>query len=245
VAPSFVVLFFGTEMLLVLRRRWLEAGLTAAVTGAFIVPWTPALLEALRTILGKGGQGNYFHPLTEWIPHVSFYTVGPAFTLLLVGLGAAVLYARSRALWRIAAGWTAAPRRLLRLELSGARPLLWCHLCLLLLYAATFVWSRNRVTRPAIPMMLAGLGLVLVGVRTLPSLRAWLGRTRATLIGLGFVAVAWSVLTYQLLFAFDGGKTFAHHGSRLEYFNYPLRIRSLTGPDDDHTCLDVCPYDQR
>ena len=245
VAPTFVVLLLCTEGVLVLRRRWLEAGLSTAVIGAFLVPWVPPVIEAVRTTLGKGEQMNYFHPLAEWIPHVFFYTVGPSFTVLLLGLGAAVVVELSRAVWRRFPPSLGAARRFLRIELSGVRPLLWCHGFLLFLYAATFVWSRNRVTRPAIPMMLAALGIVLLGVRAFPSLRGWLRRAPAKLIGLGLVAVAWSVLAYQLLFAFDGGKTYAHHGSRLEYFNYPLRIRPLTGPEDDHTCLDICPYDKR
>ena len=233
------------------RHGWLGRGSALAYTGCrgqsklSMVPWMPAVQEALRVTLGKGGQSNYFHPLAEWIPHVSLYTVGPAFTILLLGLGAAVVHERSRTLARLLVAGRDPARRCLRVELSGARPLFWCHLFLLLLYAATFVWSRNRVTRPAIPMMLAAFGLVLVGARTLPSLRRWLAQTPAKLIGLGLTVVAWAVLTYQLMFAFDGGKTYGHHGSRLEYFNYPLRIRPLTGPDDSHVCSEVCPYDQR
>ena len=94
-------------------------------------------------------------------------------------------------------------------------------------------------------MMLAALGAVLIGVRGLPYLRRWLQGSSAKLIALALVALSWAVLVYQLLFAFDGGKTYAHAALRLEYFNYPLRIRKLTDDSDSHVCLDVCPYDKR
>jgi len=242
-APSFIVLFFIVEVVLLLRKRWLEAIVLDLVTGAFIVPWAPALVEALKVTLSKGGASQYFHSLTEWFPHVAFYTIGPALTVLLLSLGAIVIYQRSRTLARLVIRST--PVQLVRAELSGVRPLFWGHLFLLVFYFAFLVWSRNRVTRPAVPIMLAGLGLILIGIRTLPYLRAWLLRTPARLIALALIVLSWSVLAYQLVFAFDGGKLYAHHGFRLEYFNYPLRLRQLKDASDSYICVDLCIYDKR
>jgi hypothetical protein len=244
-APSFLGLVGITEFILLIRRRWLDAGILALVLGAFAVPFAPALVEALKVTLSKGGQSNYFHSVQEWIPHVSFYTVGPAMTILLTVLGVVVVLQRFRILASLVARFASTPGRILRAELSGVRPLLWGHLFLLLVYIAFFLWSRNRVTRPAVPMMLAALGLVLIGVRTLPALRAWLSKTPAKVMALGLFGVAWAVLTYQLWFAFEGGKTYAHHGARLEYFNYPLRLRELKDESDTYICIDVCIYDKQ
>jgi len=244
-APSFIVLFLCTELVLLFRKRRLEAGVVATVTGTFMVPWLPAIVEALQVMLSKGGQSRYFHSLAEWIPHVAFYAVGPSFTIVLLALGVVVLVQRSRGLVQLLPASKVSVRRFLRAELSGVRPLVWSHLFLFAFYAAGFVWSRNRVTRPAVPMMLAGLGLVLIGIRSLPSLRAWLQRTPVKLVALALIAMSWSVLTYQLWFAFEGGKTYAHHGYRLEYFNYPLHLRPLKDPSDRHICFDGCPYDSR
>ena len=243
-APSFIVLVIITEVVLLLRRRWLEAIIIEHVTGAFIVPWAPALIEALKVTLSKGGQTQYFHALSEWFPHVAFYTAGPALSIFLVGLAVVVVYQCSCRLARPLASLAAGPGRLLRAELSGLRPLVWGHVFLLMFYLAFLVWSRNRVTRPAVPIMLAGTGLILLGARTLPKLRAWMLGTPAKLIALVLIASSWSVLTYQLVFAFEGGKIYAHHGFRLEYFNYPLRLRALKDAQDSYICVDQCIYDK-
>src|SRR5206468_268412 len=145
-----LVIVFAILIGLLARRRWLEVSVATLVLGAFAVPWVPALVAALRTTLGKGGESLYFHTMREWVPHVAFYTVGPALLALLALLGA-----------------------------------------------------------------------------------------------LALVGVSWAVLTYQLLFAFEGGKTYAHASYRLEYFNYPLRLRQLRADGDSYTCVDVCPYDSK
>ena len=62
---------------------------------------------------------------------------------------------------------------------------------------------------------------------------------------MGLVSLSWCVLLWQLLVAFDGGKTYAHAGFRLEYFNYPLHLRKLDGPNDNYICYEPCPYDRR
>jgi hypothetical protein len=241
-APTFMVLLACTIGVLLLRRRWLESAILTQIIGAFLVPWLPAFVDAMKVMLSKGDQSNYFHPMTEWIPHVWFYSIGPSLTLVLIVLVAVVVYQRAGGLFRHFPG---SAFRFVQRELSGSRPLVWGHLFLLLFYVAALVWSRNRVTRPAVPIMLVALGLVLVGIRTLPSLCERLQRTTVKMIALVLIAGSWSVLVYQLWFAFDGGKTYGHHGSRLEYFNYPLHIRPLTSPSDNHVCLDVCPYDKR
>ena len=45
---------------------------------------------------------------------------------------------------------------------------------------------------------------------------------------------SWAFMIYALLFAFDGGKSYRLHPFPLEYYNHPLYLRSLNGPDDMH-----------
>lgn len=244
-APSFVVIVAATLVALGARRRWLELTITTLVTAAFVIPWLPALVTALKMTLTKGADQSYFHPLREWIPHVALHTVGPALLAVLAGLGAAVAYHRIRLLVSSLGDATLSLGERLRAQLAGARPLFWCHLFLFVLYAAGIVWTRNRVTRPAIMLMLAAVGFVLIGVQTVPALRRWLHGGMAKVVALGLVALSWTVLGYQLMFAFEGGKTYAHASYRLEYFNYPLRLRALKESGDSYTCGDVCPYDAK
>jgi hypothetical protein len=187
---------------------------------------------------------EYFHAMSEWIPHVTFYSVGPSLTIVLTVLLAVV----------VVQGWRRAINQLrdsrttvgmvLRQQLSGLRIAAWAHWALMGFYLAGILWTRNRVTRPAIMPMCAALGIVLIGFRAHPLRRLWLRDTRIKWTAVGLVSLSWCVLLFQLLVAFDGGKTYAHGGYRLEYFNYPLHLRTLAGPDDNYICGDHCPYDR-
>jgi Dolichyl-phosphate-mannose-protein mannosyltransferase. len=244
-APTFMVMVGATLFGLLVRKRWREAEVVALVTTAFVIPWLPSLLEAIEATIRKGGQSEYFHTMSEWIPHVAFYTVGPSLTFALTALLAVV----------VVQGWRRAIDQLtdvrttvggvLRNQLSGLRIAAWAHWALMGFYVAGILWTRNRVTRPAIMPMFAALGIVLIGFRAHPLRRRWLRDARIKWTAVGLIAISWCVLLFQLLVAFDGGKTYAHAGFRLEYFNYPLHLRKLNGPDDNYICNDQCPYDRR
>ena len=243
-APTFVVLVGATLLGLVVQKRWRETLVVLLVTTAFVFPWLPSVIEAIRATLGKGGHLEYFHPMSEWIPHVTFYSVGPSLTFVLAVLVVVVAVQ----------GWRRAIRRLsetrmsvgavVRGQLSGLRIAAWAQWALLGFYLAGILWTRNRVTRPAIMPMGAALGIVLIGFRAEPWRRQWLADARIKWAAMGLVVLSWCVLLFQLLVAFDGGKTYAHAGFRLEYFNYPLHLRELAGPDDSYVCGDHCLYDR-
>jgi len=244
-APTFMVMVGAVLLGLLVRKRWREAEATVLVTTAFVIPWYPSLLEALQATLKKGGESAYFHTMAEWIPHVSFYTVGPSLTFVLAALLAVVVYQGARrAIERLSDPRTT-PGELLRSQLSGLRLAGWAHWALMGFYVAGILWTRNRVTRPAIMPMFAALGIVLIGFRAHPLRRRWLRDARIKWVAVGLVSLSWCVLLWQLLVAFDGGKTYAHAGFRLEYFNYPLHLRKLDGPNDNYVCYDPCPYDRR
>jgi hypothetical protein len=243
-APTFVVMVGTTLFGLAVRKRWRETVVMVLVTTAFVVPWLPSVIEAIRATLKKGGQQEYFHPMSEWFPHVTFYSVGPSLTFVLTVLLAVV----------VVQGWRAAIKQLtdarttvgmvLRNQLSGLHIAAWAHWALLGFYVSGILWTRNRVTRPAIMPMCAALGIVLIGFRAHPVRRRWLLDAKIKWTAVGLVLLSWCVLLFQLLVAFDRGKTYAHAGYRLEYFNYPLHLRTLNGPDDNYVCGDHCPYDR-
>jgi hypothetical protein len=244
-APTFLVLVAATLVGLLVAKRWREAVAAALVLSAFIIPWLPSLLEALKDTFAKGGQSAYFHPFSEWIPHVAFYAVGPSLTFVLVALLAVLAYQGWRRAIHRSAYLCTDLGRVLRHELSGLRIATWAHWALMGLYLTGIIWTRNRVTRPAIMPMMVGLGIVLIGFRADPARRRWLANASIKWTAVGLVSLSWVVLLFQLLVAFDGGKTYAHAGFRLEYFNYPLHLRKLQGPDDNWICTDNCPYDRR
>jgi hypothetical protein len=244
VTPSYTAIFTGMLVGLVALRRWQEGVVAALVTIVFVVPWAPSFVEALKETLGKGGQDAYFHSMSEWIPHVALYTVGPAFSLALaLLLGRVVLDGWRKTIARVCAPGASAAK-LLQEELSGLHALSWAHWAAMAFYVAGILWTRNRVTRPAILPMVTAIGIVLIWLRADAPRRRWLTLAWTRWTAAGLIVLSWCVLLWQLLVAFDGGRTYAHAGFRLEYFNYPLHLRKLNGPDDNYICIDPCPYDQ-
>lgn len=109
---------------------------------------------------------------------------------------------------------------------------------------AAILSAQNRITRPAILPMMTALGIILIWFRTDAAWRGELTKVWSRWILVGLVGLSWCVLLWQLLLAFDRGRIYAHAAFRLEYFNYPLHLRELAGPDDSHTCDEPCPYDR-
>ncbi len=246
-APSYAVILLAVVSSLLAQRRLAEAATFAAVIACFVVPLAVPLGSALRVTLAKADVTSYFHPLWQWVPHVALFVVGPSLALVFLALLAAVAGRvvrsgrRGRLRRRLSAH--AVCRRVRRELRSGLGALYWSHWLLLALYVAGIVWSRNRSVRAAIMPMLVLSSLLLLYLRRHPSSRRWLCTAQARVAALGLIACSWSVLTYQLFVAFDGGRTYAHAAYRLEYFNYPLRIRPLE-KGGDHVCYDPCPYDR-
>ena len=240
-APSFFLIVGATVLGLVLQGRRPEAAAFASVTACFVVPLASPLAASLSSSLQKSGVREYFHPLGEWLAHVSIHTVGPALGLALIALVAAVVPASIRAP-RDDGGASGTGR--LRRELEGLRSLYWAHLILLAFYLGAVLWLRNRISRAALMPMITAAGLALIGLRLSPRIRRALSTNPARMATLALLAVSWSVLLYQLLVAFQGGKTYAHAAFRLEYYNHPLHLRPLRGPEDTYACFEVCPYDE-
>jgi hypothetical protein len=245
-APSYAVILVVVVASLLAQRRLAEAAAFVAVIACFLVPLVGPLVSALRMTLAKSGVPSYFHPLWEWVPHVAVFVVGPSLTLvflaLLVTVGGRVVHLVLRGRLRRPLSAKAACVRLRRELRSGVGALYWSQWLLLALYVVGIVWSLNRSVRAAILPMLVTFSLLLLYLRRHPSSRRWLCTAQARVVALCLLACSWSVLAYQLFFAFDGGRTYAHAAYRLEYFNYPLRLRTPE-KSGDHVCYDTCPYD--
>ena len=246
-APSYGVILLVVVTSLLAQKRLAEAATFAAVIACFVVPLAVPLGSALRVTLAKADVSSYFHPLWQWVPHVVAFVVGPSLTLaflaLLAAVGGRVVHSVRRGRLRRRLSANAVCLRLWRELRSGVGALYWSHWLLLALYVVGIVWSRNRSVRAAILPMLVTFNLLLLYLRRYPSSRRWLRTAQARVAALSLVACSWSVLAYQLFIAFDGGRTYAHAAYRLEYFNYPLRIRPLE-KGGDHVCFDTCPYDR-
>ncbi|HEY7515825.1 MAG TPA: hypothetical protein VIC87_15160, partial [Vicinamibacteria bacterium] len=240
-SPSLFAIAGATVVGLVARRRYREAAAFASVLSCFLAPLAAPLASSLRVTIAKGGHGEYYHPFREWIPHVVLHTVGPALTLVLVLIGGAVGRQALGAVARRSPEEGGSAWERFRQEASGLRALLWAHVLLMLLYVGGIIWMPNRISRPAIPPMLAALGFVLIGTRLFPPIQETLRTPKARVAALALVAGAWMVLAYQLLIAFDGGRTYAHAAYRLEYYNHPLKLPKRRPAE--YVCYDTCPYD--
>jgi len=233
---------------LLAQGRLREAATFATVIACFLVPLAAPLGSALVAILDKAGVSLYFHPLRRWVPHVAAFVVGPPLALVFLALYAAAARRAGRAVARrgprLRASVTGLGARVLTELRSGLGALYWAHWLLLSLYVVAIVWSRNRAARGAIMPMLVTLGLLFLYLRRYPSSRRGLRTARARVAALCLIGCSWGVLATQLFVAFEGGRTYAHAAFRLEYFNYPLRLRPLESPGD-HVCFDDCPYDER
>jgi hypothetical protein len=245
VFPTYAVLVVLMVAALFAQRRLAEAAVVSAVTAAFVIPLAGPLAQAIRITVAKSEVALYFHPLSRFLPHVALYVLGPSLALLFLAFFAAAAWLFLRRL----AGGRPSPAlarvlvsRAARALRSGTGALSFGHWVLLGLYAAAIVASRNRSVRTAVPPLLAALGALLLFLRRHPGVRRGLLTTRARLVTLALLGSAWGLLGYQLFFAFDGGRTWAHAAYRLEYFNYPLGIRVPERPGD-HVCYRDCPYD--
>jgi hypothetical protein len=226
--PTLVILSGTVVVGLLWQRRW-------ACLGGFLaafVPYAVAIGMALGIILRSAipraqVDAGFFHPFSEWIPFTVRYSAG--ITLCLAILVLLALAARdATARWRAVSG----PDRLRRFvgPIGGRHILTLGLIGLTLVYVALVVWIRMRGVRASIPIVvsLAPLALVL-GYILVDDSRRLLDWCAPAL-----VVCAWSVLLYQLLFAFHHGTTFAHHPANLEYYNHPLHLRALRTPNDMH-----------
>ncbi|MBE9117809.1 hypothetical protein IQ249_18070 [Lusitaniella coriacea LEGE 07157] len=221
--PSYFILSFCTVLALLWERRWVAAGFVFAILSGYNITMLYGWKILFRVISQKTTQVEYFHPMPEWIPHIILYAVGSALTILMVvGIGAI--------LWRL----FQLNQTSLKTRLTGLHIFWMGHLVLIPIYIAAILITDNRPVRAAIPLMMSLLTTILVGLRVVNLPQRWLNFPQTQAFFIGLIALSWVILSHQLFIAFDGGATYAHHATNLEYYNHPLRLRPLEDSNDMH-----------
>lgn len=191
----------------------------------FIIPVLPYLWvmfnllpQVIEGILWKGSMTANYHPLSAWLQHSFLYSLGPALSIIMI---LAILdYIRKkigfqhigfRTVWN---EMKTSPERVMALAYGATA----------MMYFVGILVSINMQARMVIPPVIC-------------LLIAWLSARRARMKGSQIdtrwywlfsclFPVAAAVLTYTLIFQFDGA-TYTHHWSNLEFYNYPLNLRQL------------------
>ena len=233
--PYAMMIYACVGLGLLRERRWAACAVFMAVILPYFSAFTQTLLFLAARVRHKLAEDQYFHSLSEWIPRAFTYAAGPALSLFLLVATPAVLILIALAAWSFAESEERGNLlRALQTNVRGIHILLAGHAALFAAYCVSFVFSQNRVIRPAILHTITAVCVTLIGFQVFRK-PLWPGWRRARLTMIPLMLLSWCVLLYQLLFAFDGGRTYVVYPDDMEYYNYPLGIRTLHGPYDSHT----------
>jgi hypothetical protein len=243
--PSLFVISASIVLGLLWDKRRVAAITFISVLLPFLIAISNPLYICFKNLASKSVQLQYFHPLGKWTFHVFLYVMGPAMTLLLIPLLVFIPYHIFKNVFRLAKDHPSTLLYQIKQNITGIHFLLAGHGLLIVLYGTAIALSTNRVVRPAIPLMISILGFVLIGIYSIPPIKALILTPPIKLFALSLIVLSWAVLSYQLFFAFEGGKTYAHHAFNLEFYNYPLHLRPLRDSNDTYICGEkgiICPY---
>jgi hypothetical protein len=105
----------------------------------------------------------------------------------------------------------------------------------LIFYSLSILISDSRQARAGILIMFPLLNFILISIKVFEVPSDIFRHKRIQLLSIFLILTSWSITYYDLLIAFNGGKTFAHPAYGLEYYNHPLYLRPLQSPEDMHT----------
>lgn len=223
--PLFAVFAVAALVLLFLRRRFLAVLAALVILSPYLWALTKTLPVLRKFALEKAGQQAYYNPFGKYVWHTSAHVFGAALTLCVL-LSMVLLAIQVFRHWRA--------HRLVGKTLLG----LWSHplfLPVFILVAGLGIYiagglTLNTTARNAIPGFCCLCCAVIPLLSVLGNL---LGRLQY--VGaLSSLLLAWGVMVFDLWIAFDGGRTYAHHPTNIEFYNHPLHLRLLQGPDDMH-----------
>lgn len=229
---------------LILQKRWVSVFLFATMLLFFSTDFADSIQLILAERTGKLANTYYYSPPLSWLGHVALHAVGIAFLLLFIAL----FYAAAKEVI-LKKNFASQIKNLINpesIQKVSISLLLLSHLFLFLIYSFGICSSYNRGMRPAMLPFFSLLGFFIIFLCLKPE--AMQALKRNTWMFLFLTALSWAVLYYQLFVAFDGGKTFAHHAYKMEYFNYPMHLRPLTSPSDMHVCGTdniPCPFESK
>ena len=222
-APFILLVIAGTVAALIWERR----PTTAVAYSLGFVPFVPSLAHTLPGLLAtaahKAGVERYYHSASEWFPHEVLYFWGPALTALaIVGVVFAVR------------GVVALPSSFKRRTGAGGLVLSLAAAGAVLAAMIPVLVVRNRVARNGIVIVPILLCLCLGWQR---DRLAILARTKALgRASVALVLVSWIFLIQQTVFSYDHGRSWRHHCTNLEHYNYPLGLPALPQGEQHTTC---------
>jgi hypothetical protein len=229
--PFYLLIAAGAVAALLWERRLLAA--SAFVLG--FAPFVRVLVSSFRVLLPeaarKAGQTAYYHATSEWFPHEVQNFWGPSLTVLgfvavaMAGtyLGELELHAESHAV-------EGPCERFRGLDVFWLASIAAAGSATVLVLAV-----KNRLARNGIIIILPLMLILCLGWhRYRPRLSGHLQRIR--IVAIGLIAMSWVVFFDQAFFEFDGGRTWRHHCSHLEYYNHPLRLPALRPGEWRNTC---------
>lgn len=232
--PSYLIPSFATGIALVWVRRWDAFCTFSIVTGVFTLTMLESWTQLFKLAAFRVTQAEYFHPLTEWFPHVIVYVMGIALSLLLLAGSILVIKVGFTKFHTFGDG-KKIDISLLKEKIDPLIFIWIAQLFLVVLYIVIIIRSDSRQARAGIVFMFPILISLLVGCRILKISPRFFKKSLIQVFCVALIVCSWSTSYYQLFLAFDGGKSFVFPPFDLEWWNYPLNLRPLTTPEDMHT----------
>lgn len=225
--PYYVLTALAIAVSLLIDKRYDALMAFIAVSFAFITTFIPGWLTLMESASHKVGLSEYYHPLPQWSVHVIQYVIGVALSIAFA-LMIVLIASRLKSFFDQFYNNRNIRHRSLMIILA-------CNLILLILYSLSIILSESRTARAGIMVMFPLLNTILISIKLLRDNNHILKSITVNYICLFLIFLSWTTLYYQLMVAFDGGKTFAHPAYDLEIYNHPLYLRELRSPDDMHT----------
>jgi hypothetical protein len=224
--PSF---FLGASIFvlcLLRRNRVQEVFLFVTPLAIYCVGVFSYLTECVSHIVTSSREGQYYHPLLDWLVHAFLYAIGPGLIIWLVLTPLLILPARPAKYCSVVRNWRPTFNSLMKKirSLSDLKIILASQVFLFCLYLSLgVIWCSHRTMRPSILLMVTAVTGVLLIMRMN---RAALAQRRLALeVGSFLILLSTLVIWgYQLIFSFSGGRNYYHSATDMEYYNHPLYL---------------------
>lgn len=238
--PSYLLTSLGMIAALAREKRWDALWGFSGIFAIFFFTLLGGWIELSSFVLFRSSQSQYFHSLSEWFPHVISYAIGIPLTILLTSISFLLTqkicyYVHIELNIELKKNTTIKDAvHLFVKKINGLHIIFITNVILLILYSLLILMSSNRVVRPVIMPMFSLINILLIGIKIVKVPNTFFSRKLTRMFCILLIISSWSMTYYQLLIAFDGGKTFAHPAYGLEYYNHPLYLRKLSSENDMH-----------
>jgi hypothetical protein len=203
------------------------------VFGIFFIFLLASWMQLYKFLAFRVTQDQYFHPMSEWLPHAILHGLGPALTILLA-VGLIAVFYQLRQTIKDKNLTTLFQLETLKATVQPLHFLWLINGILVLFYIVGILASDNRPVRGVIMLMISLLNFLLISIRLMPKIQSSLKSQWVNLFMIALLVVSGTVLYHQLFIAFDGGESYAHTAHGLEFYNHPLHLRELKSAEDMH-----------